>query len=84
MASECGNEETADIVETEAADSDNKTKSVSIASELIPSHNAVSAIWQVFSCKPRLIIKPGMIQFAGESTAYDSQGRIFAEVVYDS
>jgi len=28
MASECDNEETANIVETEAADGDNKTKTV--------------------------------------------------------
>ena len=46
MASDCDNEETADIVETETADCDDKTKSVSSASELIPCHNAVSSLSQ--------------------------------------
>ena len=37
MTSECDNEETADIVETKAADSDNKTKTVSRISSFILS-----------------------------------------------
>jgi len=51
MAAECDNEETADIVETEA-DSDDKTKAVSSISELTPHHNAVSDLWQFFGFKP--------------------------------
>ena len=52
MASECDNEETANIVETEAADSDDRTKTVSRVSEIIPHHNAVFAIWQLFGFQP--------------------------------
>ena len=45
MTSEYDNEETGDIVESETADSDDKTKTVSSVSELIPRHNAVSGIF---------------------------------------
>ena len=48
MASECDNEETADSVETKAANIDDKTETMSSVSELIPRHNAISAIWQFF------------------------------------
>jgi len=64
MASECDNEETADSVETKAADIDDNTETVSSVSELIPRHNAVSAIWQFFLVSSLLIIKLGMTRLA--------------------
>jgi len=64
MASECDNEETVDSVETEEADIDDKTETVSSVSELIPRHNAISAIWQFFLVSSLLIIKLGMTRFA--------------------
>jgi len=60
MTSEYDNEETGDIVESEAADSDDKTKTVSSVSELILRHNAVSGIfwfqayWQSSPGSPEL------------------------------
>ena len=44
MSSEFDNEEMTEVVETEAADRDDKTQTVSHVSELTPRRNGVSAI----------------------------------------
>ena len=52
MAWECDNEETADIVEIEAADSDDKTKTVSSVCELIPAIMLFRHLTVFFCFKP--------------------------------
>jgi len=63
MASECNNKETSDIVETETADSDEKTKTVIAFLNLFHSIMLFPPSG-TFLVSSLLITKPGMTRFA--------------------